>query len=390
MTHSFDETRRSLARLGAAVVPVRERETNDRRRERIIGAVNQQAVRVHESRRRHRIGLALLSAAAVLGLVLAVSVLMRAGTAQTPSPVVATHATDQQTQILAIDGTACWVQSKGGERAAEVGTELAGGEDLVTAEDTRVHLRMRDKVDVRMSPESKLRVPGFERATWRLMLVRGTGAFSVQPLPTGQRFAVTTPNAKVVVHGTRFVVRVDGAGSDAATTVKVTEGRVEVTSSGQTVFLLAGQSWSSRAAERSAPKSAAPPVSAAEASEGTRSTQLRASLGGSATARQLGSEPAPSTLAEETRAYMEAMALKRQGEDARALARLEDFLRRYPSSPLTENAQVERLRLLAALGRHSAAAEGARRYVSEHPDGFARTEAQEMAAPSSSTEPRER
>jgi outer membrane protein assembly factor BamD (BamD/ComL family) len=60
---------------------------------------------------------------------------------------------------------------------------------------------------------------------------------------------------------------------------------------------------------------------------------------------------------------------------------LEVFVSRYPRSPLTQNAYVERFRALAKLGQHARAARAAQRYLADYPKGFAREEAQELAVP---------
>jgi hypothetical protein len=73
------------------------------------------------------------------------------------------------------------------------------------------------------------------------------------------------------------------------------------------------------------------------------------------------------------------MRLKRGGDAAGALAKLDRLLGSYPSGPLSESAAVERMRLLAASDRPRAAA-SAREYLRRHPRGFARAEAETIAA----------
>jgi hypothetical protein len=46
---------------------------------------------------------------------------------------------------------------------------------------------------------------------------------------------------------------------------------------------------------------------------------------------------------------------------------------------LSQEAKVERLRALERLGKTQQAAESARRYLAEHPDGFAQAEARQLA-----------
>jgi hypothetical protein len=82
-----------------------------------------------------------------------------------------------------------------------------------------------------------------------------------------------------------------------------------------------------------------------------------------------------SSLAEQNDLFASAVAAKQSGEGAVALARFEAFVRRYPASPLAENASVERMRLLRATDPARARV-AARAYLGRWPDGFARSEAE--------------
>ncbi len=75
-----------------------------------------------------------------------------------------------------------------------------------------------------------------------------------------------------------------------------------------------------------------------------------------------------------------AMAASRAGEDALSVRLLGDLLRRYPQSPLAQNAAVERFRALRRLGDVRSASSEARRYLSEHPKGMASDEARRVAS----------
>lgn len=79
-----------------------------------------------------------------------------------------------------------------------------------------------------------------QRPTIRLQ--RGRVAVQVPPLPVGGQLMVTTGDADVIVHGTRFVVQ--RSEQDDATSVSVQEGLVEVRPRGghrPVVFLRAGE-----------------------------------------------------------------------------------------------------------------------------------------------------
>jgi len=108
----------------------------------------------------------------------------------------------------------------------------------------------------------------------------------------------------------------------------------------------------------------------------------------SATRRNPTSEAgSPSTLAEENRLLVRAMVASRRGDEANAVGHLDDFLRRFPESPLAQNAQVERFRSLARAGNDAAAREAARRYLAEHPEGMAGDEARRLVVGSEASPP---
>jgi hypothetical protein len=69
------------------------------------------------------------------------------------------------------------------------------------------------------------------------------------------------------------------------------------------------------------------------------------------------------------------MREKRAGRTPDALARLERLRTRYPTGPLTETADVERMRLLTGAAKSRAA----RDYLERWPRGFARAEAETLA-----------
>jgi len=88
-----------------------------------------------------------------------------------------------------------------------------------------------------------------------------------------------------------------------------------------------------------------------------------------------------STLGQENELLASAKAAVRSSDFRTALARIDELLQRYPRSPLGQNAQVERFRVLAKMGQTAQAAQAARRYLADYPQGFARDEARTMAAP---------
>jgi outer membrane protein assembly factor BamD (BamD/ComL family) len=87
---------------------------------------------------------------------------------------------------------------------------------------------------------------------------------------------------------------------------------------------------------------------------------------------------AASSLAAQNRLFQEGMNARRSGDASRALSLFGELLSRYPKSPLSENARVERFRALFHLGRIEEAAREARRYLAFYPQGFAKEEARRL------------
>jgi hypothetical protein len=224
-----------------------------------------------------------------------------------------------------------------------------------------------------------LAVPDAANEDW-LELEQGLVTLQVAKLPPGLGLSVQTPDARVTVHGTRFSVRVSPATpSGTVTFVAVTEGRVEVDSRGEVVFLGPGDHWSS---QTSAPVSDAAPVLPLDRQADTSAQVARpiaTSLARPLTSTSHAARVNESTLAEENRLYAQALARAGAGELSPALADLATLIVRYPRSPLAQNARVDRFRLLQQSGNGAAAAQEARRYLSEYPSGFARSEARGLA-----------
>jgi outer membrane protein assembly factor BamD (BamD/ComL family) len=85
-------------------------------------------------------------------------------------------------------------------------------------------------------------------------------------------------------------------------------------------------------------------------------------------------------LAEQSRMFQEAIDARNRGDDARAADLFARLLARYPSY---EEAEVQLFRAHKRLGRTTLAAAAARRYLAQHPQGFAHDEARDLALSSS-------
>jgi hypothetical protein len=190
---------------------------------------------------------------------------------------------------------------------------------------------------------------------------------------------VETPDAEVVVRGTIFDVRVEPSGGSTTTHVHVTRGSVWVLAQGVQVALLSeGQSWSSARGLLVEPARA--PAAEPAASEASEANQPPVAKGSpAAPVKEAGGARRPGTLAEENRLYSAAVEARNRGDAARAAELFGELLASYPQSPLREVAQVERFRSLSRAGQTARAAAEARRYLAEHADGIARSEARDLA-----------
>lgn len=232
----------------------------------------------------------------------------------------------------------------------------------------------------RVAGKSSLKITA-ARDNEALFLARGGVDVEVPKLDPARGFSVETPDARVTVHGTRFQVLVVPTPEGPQTRVQVTRGRVSVQQGGREVFLGAGQGWPPReAASEQAPAQPAPALEQDAGAEpltaptGSVAPEKRGPRGHRARQRQFDSRE----LADQNERFARAMQLKKGGEAALALREIERIVRKYPGSPLSQELHVERLRLLASLGRQRQAAREARRYLRDFPEGYAAREAQEL------------
>ncbi len=262
------------------------------------------------------------------------------------------------------------VLSASGE-ALPKGAALMEGSVLETG-DGEAGLVFTSGARTEISREAKLSIREAGRAGREsILLEQGRVDVDVPERVAPVVFSVRTPNAVVVVHGTRFSVEVDPASARGVTRVAVTRGVVAVLSGGKEVRLTAGEEWPSNA-ELAQPE--APP--AVQRGSQLRKEERRPAR---ATSSSRGSSSDDSNLSDENRSFSIAMAKKKAGRLADALSDVEAFLSRYPDSVLSQEAQVERFRLLHRLGRFREAARRARQYLGDYRDGYARDEARDIA-----------
>jgi len=202
---------------------------------------------------------------------------------------------------------------------------------------------------------------------------------SVAKLRSGQRFIVDTPDAQVEVRGTRFELNVLGAaeqcGDGKRTRLSVSEGVVEVRSAGLVARVGAGERWPADCASPGAvaPAAAPAPVAAPVAALPSVASPAPTPLVSPAAPSKVATEV---PLSRQNDLFAEAVALRRQGDVNGALRRYQELISQYPSSPLAQNAMVERMRLAAS---GPGGREEARRYLARYPKGFAVGEARRLA-----------
>jgi ferric-dicitrate binding protein FerR (iron transport regulator) len=232
------------------------------------------------------------------------------------------------------------VDERHASRAAVIetrGSTAIAGDEVSTGGDgsARASLACGAVVDVGSSSRVSFTPPANDRAENRIELAQGKVEVQVPKLPRGTDLRVRTVEATIVVHGTRFTVeRVALAGGPSETRVTVTDGLVEVDAVDGVHMLGAGTAI---VEPPQSPEVATPPASLAVGN-------ARPNLAAPSSAPTGGS-----TLATENALLSEAMRLHREHRVERALARLDDFLARYPSSPLAETARAERLRIMTEL-----------------------------------------
>jgi ferric-dicitrate binding protein FerR (iron transport regulator) len=299
------------------------------------------------------------------------------------------------------------------------GARVAEGTELRTSPSSEARLDFDSGTRVIIGGSARVRLVEQSQRK-RFSLEAGSLFAKVAKLGADERFVVATPDAEVEVRGTAFrvtIVPADRACEDGSPTrLDVAEGVVVVRHGGVEHRVAAGQHWPGCGTPASASASAlalgtagaakpspasgsaftatpsggvpvipvgALPASTAPAQPPSTSTLTAAARGegpGSLSAPSTPSAPeASSRLAEQNDLFDDAMRLKRSGDPTGAVAKLDRLLSLYPSGPLSESASAERMRLLASTDRARAAV-AARDYLRRHPRGFARAEAESIAA----------
>jgi hypothetical protein len=337
MNDEASELKRLLAPLRDRPVSV-DQERLAARRARVVWSLKRDvralaAARV--SRARRRAGYAAISLAAVAGVLFGVHRFGQPGS--TPSTLAVTFVGSVGQTMARSGGTPRQLHAGEALRddPGEIESAAEGSAELLTSAGLGLNL----------GDATRLSLAGLvgARATNQVELRQGLLTCSVPHLTEGQRFSVQTPDARVVVHGTVFSVRVDSKRMPGSETcVQVTDGVVIVQHAGSETALNAGDRWgcdpspSARLAGNPALESQRQPVP--ESAVSARHPVPRSSA-----------RPAErGTLGEESRLLQDALAAERVGEPARAQSLLNQLLARYPNSPLASEARRASSRIASA------------------------------------------
>ena len=356
-----------LRRLGSQVVPVEEPARIEQRREQVVASLSRTIRENAEHKRRA------LRTRVLWGLGLAASLALAVGVAAR-----ARQHTVGSTLATVADVRGAVVVTEGGEsRVLSHGSTIAlrAVGEIETALEAQAEIRSQKSL-LRIGSATKLTVPQATAVEERYRLALGRVDVSVDKDSRITRSVVVeTPNAEVVVHGTVFAVGVAAHSGHKVTEVTVTRGSVWVLANGVQVAVLGpGQHWSSETQPASALNLPAVPV--VPALPATEPDTTPASATHAVHREATPAEAKPSTLAEQSRLFQEAIDARNRGEDARAVESFTRLLARYPSY---EEAEVQLFRAQKRLGRTALAAAEARRYLALHPQGFAHEEARALA-----------
>jgi hypothetical protein len=206
------------------------------------------------------------------------------------------------------------------------------GVRVTTARGVRIELSRHTDVDLgALDVESRQNT---------LRVLDGEVECRVPPLGPGERFAVTTRDAEVIVHGTVFRVRTNQPGSPHGTCVSVTEGHVTVRHAEGTVALDPGQSFGCETLAAAAPVAGSAPAAKAEA-EAEPKVPRRVAPRPDRRVK----EPRPSgTLEQENQLLLGGLSAERAGDCAKASRLFNELLSRYPGTPLAPEARGGLLR----------------------------------------------
>lgn len=328
------------------LAPLRERPHSvdsaraESRRARVVPQLQQHLLLIASRRRRVRrlqyAGVALAALVACVGVVLLGVVRREAAPAFSEIRAVQGRlvhtVSGQDHTVLAGDRLVVPVDG-------ELRTDDTSGASLETESGLRMDLEASSEVSLSHMSGSK---------EHRVELHGGQLACAVPKLEAGSSFSVVTPNARVVVHGTKFTVRVDSPQAGVTRTcVRVREGLVAVHHAAGKAMLHAGESWGCPEAPVVAPRNdVAPHIAVNDAPPDKKVKRVRSSA--PAAMAEPASPEREGTLAKETALLQEALAAEHGGRRDAAMAALTKLLSTYPESPLLPEARAALKRVAVA------------------------------------------
>jgi ferric-dicitrate binding protein FerR (iron transport regulator) len=290
-----------------------------------------------------------------------------------------------------------------GSNAPMESATLTPGDHVVTGADGRATLTLSTGTHVAVAEATDVELVS-QGETQLFSLRGGEITLDVAKLAAGERFLVRTGDAEIEVRGTSFTVSIvppdATCGDGSPTRLAVAEGVVVIRVAGNEEKIVAGDHWPHGCATASdAPAPATTTAKTiATASPATTITIAPASTTNGAPSPLAIAKPkttsnvaspspvgtttaAPgSVLAAQNDLFAVATDAKQRGDVAGAIAGYERYLAKYPGSGLAESATVERMRLIAKIAPDRGAV-AARAYLARYPNGFARAEAEKLAAP---------
>ncbi|MEZ4371785.1 MAG: FecR domain-containing protein [Polyangiaceae bacterium] len=380
MKPESDDVRALLGALGEAPVPLEAPEREEARRKRVVSHIHKEMGR-SEARVRRSPRTALLAVAAVMLFAFAGWAALRSAGTTSPPQALEQAPTEQPAEVRLTTHGVVLVDSKpmpdGG---------LTVGQVVSVGEQASASLVLPSDVQASLKPTTTLWVAtlGPREAIY---LKSGYVSVEVPKLTDGHGFSVLTPLGEVAVHGTKFSVRVTE--DPPSLSVDVREGVVSVKYGGEERQLRRGESWTSATAAALLPNataSAKPPDAPSGEKEAVKAPPA-AAINPRGKSDVASAETASSTLAQENALFRRAVSAEKGGDKRGALALFEQLLAKYPQSPLAPDARVRRFRILKELGDADQAAREARRYMADHPEGFAHDEARDVAGQSLKGEP---
>jgi hypothetical protein len=273
------------------------------------------------------------------------------------------------------------------------GMTLDAGIRLVAPPTGEVRVGSPEGTLLTLEPRADLAVTEAS-ATRRFALHAGAVRARVERLFAGERFVIDTSDAEVEVHGTAFRVAVvdadSGCGGGTTTRVSVSEGIVTVRAGGIEAHVTPNHEWPdgcdaprpSAHAARHTGREAREPRHAAEAPVAVEAPSAMPSPVPAAPPEVIAASPLEaSNLAAQNDLFEAAVRAKKEGQAAAAVRLFTRLVTEHPTGPLLESASVQRMRLLVGVDP-AEASRAARDYLTRFPGGFARGDAEKLAAPS--------